>query len=373
MGRTAVKDRSYKKRKRIRNKRWDESTTDTVTRESRSKREDSDDTLPDIDIDAIFTACETNALVISPYGLLAFVERNGEEQLCRVDDRLTDGRRSILAPGDLVCVVERGDESFVEAVRTRTSKISRPYGSGGREKTLAANIDTAVIVAAAAEPAFRPGLVDRYLIASAIGGVQPVLCVNKMDLVDIEPPEVGIYRELGIEVVNTCCKSGMGLDTLRTTLFGKTVVLTGHSGVGKSSLLNALDPALEIETQDVSRHTQKGRHTTTSSRLYSLNSTTRIIDTPGIRQMGLWNVEPEQVNRYFHEIAEAGVACKFRDCTHTHEPACAVREAVASGAVTDARYRSYLRIRESLMKDDSNRTGTIDSQFRMPGPRSTGA
>jgi ribosome biogenesis GTPase len=212
----------------------------------------------------------------------------------------------------------------------------------------AANVDVLVVVASAAKPAFKPGLVDRYLIAAEVGGVEAVLCFNKVDLVDAEPPELQAYRDLGVHVIKTSCETGEGLNELRAALRGKMSIFAGHSGVGKSSLLNALQPDLDLETREISEATKKGKHTTTTARLYQLDDGIRVIDTPGIRALGLWEVSPEEVAYYFPEIAEHGAGCKFRDCTHTHEPKCAVREAVETGAISRHRFESFQRIRESL-------------------------
>jgi ribosome biogenesis GTPase len=169
-----------------------------------------------------------------------------------------------------------------------------------------------------------------------------------MDLVEEEPAEVNLYRDLAMPVLETSCVSGQGLEALRASLRGQHACLAGHSGVGKSSLINALDPRYDIHTQEISDQTKKGRHTTTTSRLYHLHGDIHIVDTPGIKQLGLWGVTPEEVDFYFPEMKTLAPHCKFRDCTHLHEPDCAVREAIDSGAIAAARYESYKRIRESL-------------------------
>jgi ribosome biogenesis GTPase len=335
-----------RKRAAVRKRTWTAGDVDEATRQRRfeSSRQSGD---ASFDLETLFSDCEPNGLVVSPYGVLAFVLADGEERLCKVDDALVDGKTSVLAPGDEVHVEAAEDDWMVRAVRTRTSRLSRPAVGRKREQTIAANVDVLVIVASAAQPSFKPGLVDRYLIAAEVGGVQPVICVNKIDLVESEPEEAGAYRQLGVEVVGTSCESGAGLDALREQLTGKLAVFAGHSGVGKSSLINQLNPDLELDTQEISESTNKGRHTTTASRLYALPGGTRLIDTPGIKQLGLWGVSPEELDYYFPEMQEVATGCRFRDCTHVHEPHCAVKDAVQDGTITRLRYDSYVRIRES--------------------------
>ncbi len=337
----------FKRDKPVRKRRWDANDWDTASREGRSKRADSapEQTRAPEDY---FTDCEANGLVVSPYGVLAFALCGNEECLCRVDDVLVDGKSSVLAPGDRVFIEHDERGPVVRAVRPRTNKLSRPAIARDREQVFAANVDCAVIVASVVRPVFNPGLIDRYLVAAQAGGVEPVICVNKIDLANGEPDGVAVYRELGLRVLGTSCETAEGLEPLRELLRDKCSVLVGHSGVGKSSLVNALDPDLTIYTQEISDSTNKGRHTTSASRLYELAGNIRIIDTPGVKMLGLWGVTPAELNYYFHELAEASAGCKFRDCTHTHEPKCGVRDAVEAGSIAKARYDSYLRIRASF-------------------------
>ena len=361
-----------KKKRTVREKDWDHRHEDAFTHDlRRHRRTDTaiSDAAPAPDIPEDF---EPNGLVISHSKKWAFVlwndqagsEREGErtrepetsrsnhEDLCRINEYLLERGATILAPGDRVLVESVDGEPWVRAVAPRRSKLSRPGGEHARvsEQIFAANIDVLVVVASAAKPPFKPGLVDRYLIAAEVGGVTPILCINKMDLVESEAPELSAYRELGIQVIPTSCETGEGLDDLRNALRGKLCVFAGHSGVGKSSLLNSLQPELDLATREVSEATQRGKHTTSAARLYELDDGLRIIDTPGIRQLGLWGVSPEEVAFYFPEIAEQAAACKFRDCTHTHEPDCAVRQAVDDGQIPRLRFESFLRIRESLQE-----------------------
>ncbi len=238
-----------------------------------------------------------NALVVSHSKKWGFVTMGGEELLCRIDEGLDGSSATLIAPGDRVLVEYDGETPYIRAIAPRLTRLSRPSSQQGGppEQVLAANVDHLIVVAAAAEPPFRAGLVDRYLIAAQAGQVEPLLCINKMDLVEGPPPETEFYKGLGVPMHFVSCQTGEGLDALRAALRGKTSVLSGHSGVGKSSLLNALDTDLKLHTQPLSGRTGRGQHTTTASRLYELSGETYIIDTPGIRALGLWGISPEEL------------------------------------------------------------------------------
>ncbi len=302
-----------------------------------------------------------NGIVIAHSKKWAFVLLGDEERLCLIDERLQAKGSTLLAPGDEVLVEFEEGDALVRGIAPRRTRLSRPAGPHGNppEKVFAANIDLLIVVASVAQPRFREGLLDRFLIAAVVGGVQPLLCINKADLGDIPSESMQRYRDLGIHVIQTSCVSGEGIQELRRALSGKRSVVCGHSGVGKSSMLNALDPNLEVLTNEVSDATEKGRHTTSAARLYRASGDLWIIDTPGIRALGLWGVSPEELAFYFPEIAEAAAACRFNDCIHIHEPGCMVREALEAGRITQARFDSYLRIRASLESADNLTPGRL--------------
>jgi ribosome biogenesis GTPase len=233
----------------------------------------------------------------------------------------------------------------IEQVLPRRTALSRADPHNPHlERVIAANVDVVVNVVSLKTPPLRPGLIDRYLIAIGKSGAQPLICVNKMDLL-ADPEELHPlrpYQDAAIPVMFCSASTGAGLELLSAALAGKLCVFAGHSGVGKSSLLNALDPSIDITTGSVSEANEKGRHTTTSSALYRLPNGATIIDTPGIREFALWDVSQADLRRYYHEFT--AYRCAFSDCTHTHEPDCAVKQALECGSISRARYESYVRI-----------------------------
>jgi ribosome biogenesis GTPase len=261
-----------------------------------------------------------------------------------------------IAVGDVVrfeVLAGEATEGMIVEVLLRRTKLSRkvqsgPYDSNPYEDIVAANIDQVVIVASVQHPPLRPGLIDRYLVAAGKGELDPIICLNKMDLV--EPPEIeptaNIYRELGYPVILTSARLRHGMDELRQRLRDVTSVLAGHSGVGKSTLLKQLHPGIQVKTAEVNAKTGRGKHTTTAAELVRLPSGGYVIDTPGIRQFGLWDLTPEDVQTYFVDIAKYGQDCRFRNCSHTVEPGCAVREAVQQRLIHPLRYQSFLKLQE---------------------------
>jgi ribosome biogenesis GTPase len=250
-----------------------------------------------------------------------------------------------LAVGD---EVEFDDERrTLEHVLPRRTQLARLRpGTRGEQQVVVANVDRLAIVASLADPVFRAGLVDRFLLAAFAGGLEPILVVNKLDLADGGelPDEIAAYREI-VPVLPVSAHSGAGLDELRARLRGVRTVLAGHSGVGKSSLLNALDPELQLETGELARH-GRGRHTTTRTRWVRLGDGAIAIDTPGVREIATGPVDPALVMRVYPDVERIAVRCRFRDCAHAAEPGCAVREAIAQGQLRAARLDALRRLLE---------------------------
>ena len=290
-----------KKKRRVREKDW-ETHGDTAFSHDLKRHRRTNTALPDeVQTITFDETVEANATVIGHSKKWATVEWNGEEALCRTDHLVQERATTLLAPGDRVRVEVREDEPWIIGIRPRKTRLSRLAieHSKVQEQVMAANIDVLVIMTTPVQPNFKPGLVDRFLISAQLGGVHPVIAMNKIDLVETPPAELDTYRELGITVLTISCTDGIGIDELRKEIAGKTSVLAGQSGVGKTSLLNALDPKLDLATQTVSASTDKGRHTTTSARLYHLDNGIDIIDTPGIRQLGLWKVTEAHLSYLF--------------------------------------------------------------------------
>lgn len=256
---------------------------------------------------------------------------------------LSTDERNIITTGDRVQFrLALQDEGLIERVEQRHGLLTR--ASRGREHVLVANVDQVVIVMSLVEPDLKPHLLDRYLASAEQGGITPIICLNKADLIDPTPFQslIGLYSQLGILTLLTSATSGMGIARLRERLRGRQTVFAGQSGVGKSSLLNAVQPGLALRVREVSETNQKGRHTTTTAELLRLDFGGWVVDTPGIRQFQLWDILPEEVEGFFPEFRPYVPLCAYPDCSHTHEDRCAVKGAVRLHRISAQRYTSYL-------------------------------
>jgi ribosome biogenesis GTPase / thiamine phosphate phosphatase len=248
--------------------------------------------------------------------------------------------------GDRVDVRHHEDGSHtIEAVAERVSELARTSPRAGRHraKVMAANVDQIVAVFAVAHPAPHLRMLDRFLVLAEANDLGAVIVANKTDLGSPQDLDAfRVYETIGYPVVFTSAETGEGVEALRDVLCGRISSLAGPSGVGKSTLLNALDPGLQLRTGEVSEAVGKGRHTTVSSRLIPLACGGYVADTPGLREVGLWGVDPADLDLHFPEFRDFVDECRFgRSCSHTHEPDCGVRNAVAAGAIPAPRFDSY--------------------------------
>ena len=250
---------------------------------------------------------------------------------------LNTDQRHVVAAGDRVWFRVTNDtddvrEGLIERVEPRRGVLSRT--SRGRQHVIVANVDQLLIVTSAAEPMIKPHLIDRMLVTAEKADIPAVICINKIDLidpVDLQPLDGRLWADGISSVLLVSATSGFGIERLRHYIRDKESVLSGQSGVGKSSLLNAIEPNLQLRVRTVSDESQKGRHTTTTAQLIPLVDGGFVVDTPGISQFQLWDVIPEEVAGFFRDLRPYVSHCRFPDCTHIHEKGCAVKDAAADG------------------------------------------
>jgi ribosome biogenesis GTPase len=276
---------------------------------------------------------------------------SGETLSASLRGRLKQGESEKLAVGDEVILEcgERVDAWTIVEILPRRAKLARraPGGAVG-ERIVAANIDQVVVVFAIAEPEPHVRMLDRFLVIAEANDLPSRVVVNKIELAGDARALFAQYETIGYPVHYTSVKRGDGLPALREALRGRVSALSGPSGVGKSSLLNAMFPGLNLRVGEISRSVMKGRHTTVGAELHPLPESGYVVDTPGLREVGVWGLDPRELDRCFPEMRPLLEQCRFTDCTHRVEPACAVREGVESGEISRDRYESYLKLRGEL-------------------------
>jgi ribosome biogenesis GTPase len=270
--------------------------------------------------------------------------------VCQLRGKLKQGRAKgdIAAIGDHVRITVLLDGSgVIEEVEERKRAIVRldPRPQGNYQQVLLANPDQAVFVFACANPSPRLRMLDRFLVIAEKQMIPVVIVANKIDLVE-DPKEIfGMYETIGYRVLYTSTKTGAGIEELKAILAGKISAFAGPSGAGKSSLMNTMQPGLGLAVNEISKAMDKGKHTTVTRQLFPFEGGGYVADTPGWKSLALWDTEPEEIDGYFPELRELVQHCQFNDCTHTHEPGCAVQRALEEGTIHRERYESYLRLR----------------------------
>ncbi|MBD3380632.1 MAG: ribosome small subunit-dependent GTPase A [candidate division Zixibacteria bacterium] len=299
--------------------------------------------------------------VVKAYGRLFWVQAGDRQLLSALRDKVKKQAESKISPvvvGDKVMLEILADpdkidpsqgnpQAVITEVAPRLSRFSRPKrGREDLEQIVAANIEQMLIVTSVARPSFKPHLVDRFLVAAASGGLTPIIIVNKIDLAhDIDLDQFReTYSRLDIGVILTSVTEKTGLKQFEQALKDKISVIAGQSGVGKSSLLNAIEPELNIRIGEVSEYSQKGVHTTTAVEMHTLTCGGFVVDTPGLKYLGLWGIEATELQYLFPEIERYAGYCRFSDCLHRGEPGCGIRDALAKGLIDKNRYQSYLTL-----------------------------
>jgi ribosome biogenesis GTPase len=276
----------------------------------------------------------------------------------RLKQERDEGKK--LAVGDRVVleIDQRGEHWAIDEILPRHSQLARRApGEGPGERIVAANVDQVVVVFAAAKPEPHRRMLDRFLVIAEANSLESRVVINKIELVDREQVERSFadYAAAGYPVHFTSVKQRIGLDELHDALAGKTSVLTGPSGVGKSSLMNSMYPGLDLRVGEISESVNKGRHTTVGALLHPLPDSGYVVDSPGLREVGMWGLASEHLDECFREFREYIPECRFGNCTHRVEPGCAVRAAVEKGGISAERYDSYLRLREEMEQSELRR------------------
>ena len=347
---------------------WDEMEHESVERvmprDERDRRKTIDQVLtaspqdsePETDVAASPEVEGATALVTAVAGMSARIEVDGQEKSATIRGLLTEldtGYINPVAIGDKAIVTEDGAGAWaIEGVLPRNTILARPDPFlAPRQQVVAANADQLLIVASWREPDLWPELIDRYLIAASLSEISPIVCVNKADLIDDTreyEAATRIYREMGYRTLATSALTGDGIADLRNELVGRLTVVVGLSGTGKSSLMSAVQPGLNLRIGDVSQAHRQGRHTTTQASMHRLDGGGYVADTPGIREFGLAGLTLGELPMFFPEIDELAAECRFSNCAHLEEPDCAIRAAEGEGRVSASRVASYRAIFDEL-------------------------
>jgi len=298
---------------------------------------------------------KTIARVIKSTRNSYLVRADGRTINCTIRGRLAgsggDHTLSVKVGDEVSVSLISESEGIIEKILPRRSVFSRAVeGKAYREHIVATNIDQVLIIMSTREPQFKSGLIDRYLVIARKNQIIAAVCINKIDLESADDFEIyrRCYEQLGHRVVFTSAKTGQGMEQFRDLLKDRVSLLVGHSGVGKSSLIKRIEPGLDLKIVSISEKTSKGRHTTSFVQLFPLSIGGYVIDTPGIRELGLWDIYRNELKKYFPEFEYYEAGCKFNDCRHLEEPGCAVKKAVNEGKIFEERYQNYRNIYAGL-------------------------
>ena len=293
------------------------------------------------------------ATVVRATGSWYDVLHDGETVRCRIRGRLRlKGVRStnpVVVGDEVACEADEGGDYVIADILPRRNYVIRRASNLSKEShIIAANVDQALLMASLRSPETPTEFVDRFLVTCEAYKVPVTILLSKLDLQDAEAVAEfrAVYEGAGYRVLEVSVREGRGVEEVRELLAGRTTLVSGNSGVGKSTLIQAIDPSLDISTGEISESHHKGRHTTTFSTMYPLAGGGAVIDTPGIKGFGLIDIDEAELWHYFPEMMRVAPACRFYNCTHTHEPGCAVTEAVKAGEIAWPRYESYLKIRD---------------------------
>ena len=293
------------------------------------------------------------ATVVRATGSWYDVLHDGETVRCRIRGRLRlKGVRStnpVVVGDEVACEADEGGDYVIADILPRRNYVIRRASNLSKEShIIAANVDQALLMASLRSPETPTEFVDRFLVTCEAYKVPVTILLSKLDLQDAEAVAEfrAVYEGAGYRVLEVSVREGRGVEEVRELLAGRTTLVSGNSGVGKSTLIQAIDPSLDIRPGEISESHHKGRHTTTFSTMYPLAGGGAVIDTPGIKGFGLIDIDEAELWHYFPEMMRVAPACRFYNCTHTHEPGCAVTEAVKAGEIAWPRYESYLKIRD---------------------------
>lgn len=283
-------------------------------------------------------------VITKAYNSFYYVQTDSKVTMCTLRGRFKKERFTLFVGDEVEYEATGQQKGIIEHIVPRRSMLKRP---------MVANVDQVILTFAASNPDINPVLIDRFLVIAESSALDIVLCINKIDLANIDDitPIIQLYRQIGYRVISISAKSYIGIDDMKTELYGRISVFAGPSGVGKSTILNSLEPGLELNTGKVSEKIGRGKHTTRYAELLPLSGGGFVVDTPGFSFTDFSDMPEEDLMYYFREIAEQAPQCKFSSCLHYKEPQCAVKQALADGIITEQRYASYLDILQEIQQN----------------------